>query len=313
MVLALIVAARWSLVVAQPDEWLLLVRDGKLAAGGVGIRAWRWPGDVVARFSSTIQRVAFEVEAQTREHLGLKLEGFALWSVGKSPGQALSAFSGLGLVNSEREPGAAATKHLLAKPQYRAFQAYLCAELQQFVTQLSLREALSIREQQAAPVIARITAFMTSVGLELGELEIIAARPSAAQVSESLAAPEREEWVSIGEGGPAGQLLALTELFRGFSARLKTPAESVAAGAGGPHRAGPAVEHHVAVVLQHQARVRPAGSPRGPQRLTGRAVEHQVAIALHHQGAGGAAARTGRPERHSALVEHHVSVTLVDE
>ncbi len=183
-------AAHWSVVVAQPDEWLLLVRDGHLAAGGVGIRAWRRPGDVVARFSSTLQRVAFEVEAQTREHLSVKLEGFALWSVGKAPEQALRAFSGLGLVNYEREPGAAATKHLLAKPQYRAFQAYLCAEMQQFMGQLSLREVLAMREQQ--PLIARITAFMTSVGLEFGQLEIIAARPSDAQVSESLAAPERE-------------------------------------------------------------------------------------------------------------------------
>lgn len=192
-VLVLVVAAaRWSVVVAQPDEWLLLMRDGQLAAGGIGVRAWRRPGDVVARFSSTIQRVAFEVEAQTREHLSVKLEGFALWSVGKRPEQALLAFSGLGLVNYERDPGAAATRHTLAKPQHRAFQAYFCAELQQLVSQLSLREALAIREQQASLVVSRISSFMASVGVELGQLEIISARPSDSQVSDSLAAPERE-------------------------------------------------------------------------------------------------------------------------
>ena len=47
-------ARRWWLR-AQPDEWLLCVRDGRLVAAGVGISLLRRPGDVVVRFSSTMQ------------------------------------------------------------------------------------------------------------------------------------------------------------------------------------------------------------------------------------------------------------------
>ena len=188
-----IAAARWSIVLAEPDEWLLLVRNGRLAAGGIGIRAWRLPGDVVARFSSTIQRVAFQVNAQTREHLSVTMDGFALWSVGKAPGDALKAFSNLGLLNFEKEPKAASTKHALARAQHHAFQAYLCAEMQQFISQLSLSEVLAIREQQAEAVIGRLKQFMAGVGIDFGQLEIIAVRPSDPKIVENLAAPEREQ------------------------------------------------------------------------------------------------------------------------
>lgn len=184
--------ARWSIVLAEPDEWLLLVRDGRLAAGGIGIRTWRWPGDVVARFSSTLQRVAFQVNAQTREHISVTVDGFALWSVGKAPGEALRAFSNLGLLNFEKEPKAASTKHALTRAQHRAFQAYLCAEMRQFISQLSLDEVLTIREQQAEAVIVRLKQFMVGVGIDFGQLEVSAVRPSDPEMVENLAAPEHE-------------------------------------------------------------------------------------------------------------------------
>ena len=69
-------ALKWSLVFAEPDEWLLRIRDGKLLDAGVGIWVWRRPGDVLARFSSTMQRVKFTAEAMSADRLGVKLEGF---------------------------------------------------------------------------------------------------------------------------------------------------------------------------------------------------------------------------------------------
>ncbi len=188
-----ILAARLSIVVAAPDEWLLVVRNGRLAAGGVGIRAWRLPFDVVARFSSTLQRVSFQVTADTREHLPVRVDGFALWSVGQSPSDALKAFRSLGLLNFETEPKAAALKHALARPQYHAFQAYLCAEMQQFIRQSSLDEALMLREAQAEQMVGRLQRFMSGVGLQFGQLEVLSVQPVDAKIAENLGAPEREQ------------------------------------------------------------------------------------------------------------------------
>ena len=47
-------AAARARVTAQPDEWLLCIRNGRLVRAGVGIRLWRRPGDVVVRFTSSL-------------------------------------------------------------------------------------------------------------------------------------------------------------------------------------------------------------------------------------------------------------------
>src|SRR5688500_9779163 len=58
--LALAGAIAHTVVRAAPDEWLLQVRNGRLLASGVGLVVWRWPGDQVVRFTSTVQRVRFD-------------------------------------------------------------------------------------------------------------------------------------------------------------------------------------------------------------------------------------------------------------
>ena len=108
------VVLRFARVTAQPDEWLLRVRNGKVLDAGIGIWLWRKPGDVVARFSSALQRVRFTVEAPSAEHLPVKIEGFILWSLAPDGERVFRAFSKLGHRQSRssasgtEEPGALA-------------------------------------------------------------------------------------------------------------------------------------------------------------------------------------------------------------
>jgi hypothetical protein len=57
------------------------MRNGRVIDAGIGLSLFRRPGDVGARFSSTVQRVRFTVEATSAEHLPLVIDGFILWSV----------------------------------------------------------------------------------------------------------------------------------------------------------------------------------------------------------------------------------------
>ena len=86
-------------VAAQPDEWLLCIRNGRLVKAGVGISLWRRPGDVVVRFTSTVQRVGFSTHALTREHLLVSIDGFILWSVSAQGDGPFRAFQKLGVSN----------------------------------------------------------------------------------------------------------------------------------------------------------------------------------------------------------------------
>src|SRR5262245_53775825 len=91
-------------VTAQPDEWLLWIRNGRWIQAGVGIRLWRRPGDVVVRFTSTLQRVSFSVAALSQEQLAVTIDGFVLWSVAPEGDAPFRAFQKLGLVNLDAPP-----------------------------------------------------------------------------------------------------------------------------------------------------------------------------------------------------------------
>src|SRR5262245_58130680 len=120
-----------SLVIAQPDEWLLCIRNGTLVKAGVGIYLWRRPRDVVARFTSTMQRVSFAVEAISRERVPISIEGFIFWSVSSDGEGPFLAFQKLGVVNLNAPPrDLKSPKHLLSTPQHRAFQQLLWAKVQ---------------------------------------------------------------------------------------------------------------------------------------------------------------------------------------
>ena len=67
-----------AVVRARPDEWLLVIQEGRLVRAGIGIWAMRSPNRSVVRFTSTLQRVCFTAEALSSEHLSVSIEGFIL-------------------------------------------------------------------------------------------------------------------------------------------------------------------------------------------------------------------------------------------
>ena len=124
------------LVIAQPDEWLLRIRNGRLVNAGVGIYLVRRPGDVVVRFTSAMQRVGFAVDALSRERLRFSIEGFILWSVAAAEESPFRAFQKLGLVNLDAPPrDLKSPKHLLSKPQHQAFQQLLGAAVRRLAAE----------------------------------------------------------------------------------------------------------------------------------------------------------------------------------
>jgi SPFH domain/Band 7 family protein len=195
-----IFALRWSFVGARPDEWLLLVRRGKLADAGVGIYAFRLPGDDVVRFSSTLQRVTFSVEALTADRLALAVEGFLLWTVSPANGMPLRAFAKLGLANLDRPPRELRSeRHLLAAPQHHALQALVAAEALAVISALALEDAVSRPEALADQLRARLRRFGEGVGIEIQSLELARVRPADPAVLRELAAPREEALRRIAE------------------------------------------------------------------------------------------------------------------
>jgi flotillin len=186
-------ALRWSFVTAQPDEWLIRIRDGKLENAGIGISLWRLPGDVVARFSSTVQRVKFAAQAYTDEHVAVAAEGFVLWTVSPEGDGPFHAFSRLGIANLDRPPRDLKNpKHLLTGPQYHAFQALLVTELQRQIGATPLARVLSDHASLCASLEEGLQELCASLGIVLTQVELAQPRPVDPEVLKDLAAESEE-------------------------------------------------------------------------------------------------------------------------
>ncbi|HEY8210158.1 MAG TPA: SPFH domain-containing protein [Myxococcaceae bacterium] len=179
---------------AQPDEWLLCIRNGRLLRAGVGISLWRRPGDVVVRFTSTVQRVSFSVNALSRERLQVLLEGFILWSVSPEGDGPFRAFQKLGVVNLDQPPhDLRSHRHLLSTPQHHAFQQLLSAAVQRLVATRSMNALL---EQQGALVeelTEHLSALEAELGIRLERVEMLQVRPSDQDLLREMSGAARAE------------------------------------------------------------------------------------------------------------------------
>jgi hypothetical protein len=189
-------------ITAQPDEWLLCIRNGRLVRAGVGIQLWRRPGDVVVRFTSTLQRVSFSVPALSQEQLAVSIDGFVLWSVAPEGDAPFRAFQKLGLVNLDAPPAELrSAKHLLSTPQHRAFRQLLAASVQRQAAGFALDDLLVRQGTLVADLRAQLAALEAEIGIRVNQLEILSIRPSDAellrQMSAEVAERVREEARSV--------------------------------------------------------------------------------------------------------------------
>jgi len=66
---------------ANPDEWLIIIKKGDQRLAGVGLKSWVWPMETAVTYSSAMTKVKFEAMQTTREMQGVKVSGFAIFSV----------------------------------------------------------------------------------------------------------------------------------------------------------------------------------------------------------------------------------------
>lgn len=180
-------------VAAQPDEWLLCIRNGRLVKAGVGISLWRRPGDVVVRFTSTVQRVGFSARALSREHLLVSIDGFILWSVSAQGDGPFRAFQKLGVVNLDRPPrDLRSAKHLLSTPQHHAFQKLLAAAVQRLAAAMTLDQLLLGQDALVAGLTAQLAPLEQEMGVHLERVEILQVCPADPELLRQMSARVEE-------------------------------------------------------------------------------------------------------------------------
>jgi flotillin len=178
---------------AQPDEWLLQMRDGRPLRAGIGIAVWRRPGDVVVRFSSTMQRVGFSVEGLTHERLRVLVDGFIFWSIQPDSDGPFRAYRALGVANLLAPPPELKhRKHLLTSPQHRAFQQLVTGSVQRHAALLSLEALLGDQDAFVAGLAERLRAVTQEMGVKIDQVQLLAVRPVDGAILQGLSARDEE-------------------------------------------------------------------------------------------------------------------------
>lgn len=77
--LSYVIKGQW--VQSNPNEWLLVIRNGKLNRAAVGLKTLITPWDTVVRFPSKVERISFDANNVTKQMQGVVINGFAFWSV----------------------------------------------------------------------------------------------------------------------------------------------------------------------------------------------------------------------------------------
>jgi len=176
-----------SVVVGRPDEWILLIRDGRCVRSGIGITVLRRPLDTVARFSSAVQRVAFTAEALTQDRVEATIEGYMLWSVATDGEGPFQAFRRLGITSPQG--WTPAPKHVLSKAQYRAFQTAMGAAAQSRAAGFTFDALATSQAEFLTALRAACEATMAGLGVRVDEAQVVRVRASEASVQADLTAP----------------------------------------------------------------------------------------------------------------------------
>ncbi len=64
---------RWSLRIAEPNEWLIVIREGKLFQAGIGLRYRASYQDIVVKIPARVYKVEFQAQQVTKEMQGVEV------------------------------------------------------------------------------------------------------------------------------------------------------------------------------------------------------------------------------------------------
>jgi len=94
-------------VSGDANQWVLVMRNGKMVNMGIGLNTYRGYFDQVARFSSRVNQVSFSSNVVTKEMQEVDIEGVVVWSIFRDDDGPNLAYKTFGEALSQKVPTAA--------------------------------------------------------------------------------------------------------------------------------------------------------------------------------------------------------------
>ena len=182
---------------SKPNEWMLVIRDGKLVNCGIGLNSMVWPGDTTVNFRSDINEVSFNSMQVTSEMQGVDVNGILIWSVHREGDGPFRCYKSFGKDIQNQTPA-------IANEKLRAMAISIVRDR---VANMSLDEILKNREKLRSGIKQEIQTLLTGWGMWLETVEILDVKVCSGSLFKQLQTEFREQ-----KKHEAGKILADTNL-----------------------------------------------------------------------------------------------------
>lgn len=172
----------YRFVSAEPNEWMLVIRNGKVTESGIGISAKVTYFDKVVRFPSRIFKVNFTTSQVSKEVQGIQVAGAIVWTVNPEGEGPIKAYRNLGADLSSQEPytanghitelGTSIVRHRIANS--------------------TIDDILKNRDGMRAEMLTEIGKVCQGWGVKLESVEITEVKIMSEKLFENMQAPFRE-------------------------------------------------------------------------------------------------------------------------
>jgi len=72
---------KWGRVTAEPHEYLIQIKNGRVKAHGQGISVFKWPSDSIAILPTSIAKLQCSADQVTVEKVGVEVRGLAVYRI----------------------------------------------------------------------------------------------------------------------------------------------------------------------------------------------------------------------------------------
>ena len=72
---------KWGRVTAEPHEYLIQIKNGRVKRHGHGISVFKWPSDSIAILPTSIAKLQFTADQVTLEKVGVEVRGLAVYRI----------------------------------------------------------------------------------------------------------------------------------------------------------------------------------------------------------------------------------------
>lgn len=84
------------MVVGKPNEWVVVISNGKMKQAGIGLSLVKGPYDEVAIFPSKVNKINFSCQQISQEMQGLEVSAMIVWQIYREGDGPMKAYKNLG-------------------------------------------------------------------------------------------------------------------------------------------------------------------------------------------------------------------------